>query len=37
MFKREEILREIRESISKSRIYRKPSLKKPRSQSKSKD
>jgi hypothetical protein len=37
MFKKGEILREIREATSKSRIYRKPCLKKPRSQSKSKD
>jgi hypothetical protein len=37
MFKRGEILREIRESVSKNRIYRKPCLKKPGSGSKSKD
>ena len=37
MFKRGEILREIRESVSKSRIYRKFCLKKPRSQGKPKD
>jgi hypothetical protein len=37
MFKRGEILAEIRESTSKRRVYRKPYVRKPRSQSKSKE